>query len=419
MATVASPQPAGRSRLNLKDFVVPAHFPRVSVDLDALKVAAIIPAYRPEELTAKLVEDLVRWNPRIRVYVVDDCTPPNPLSTRIFEKIAAVSPEVVLLRTPVNTLKAGALNYALAYIRAAKDGPLPDVILSLDDDVVVVPSTVRNLVAELVSLDHMGAVCSQCRVLNKNKNLLTRLQGLEYLGFNATRLADEGFYRGPLVMHGMLTAFRAKALFAAGGFAEGHLIEDYEMTTRLKTQGWSVKLAVGSPAWTVVPETFSRWWRQRARWSYGGITVITKAKQLTAVLQDVIGHGVFFATVIMIALMLVFEGEDRIPTQIAYWVIGLSAIQLTLWYGFLLWLMRLYKEKDRYDWLIRISMVPEFIYTNVLTIILMGSYLFLVFNILTREVTTKSRTVSRRLVAIGAALFALCGYTRSWGTRIQ
>src|SRR3989338_3547481 len=116
MATVASPQPAGRSRLNLKDFVVPAHFPRVSVDLDALKVAAVIPTYRPEELTAKLVEDLVRWNPRVRVYVVDDCTPSDAASIRIFQKIAAVSDQVTLLRTPVNKLKAGALNYALEYI---------------------------------------------------------------------------------------------------------------------------------------------------------------------------------------------------------------------------------------------------------------------------------------------------------------
>ena len=75
---------------------------------------------------------------------------------------------------------------------------MPDVILTLDDDVVISPTTVQNLVAELMSGTNLGAVCSQCAVLNKNKNILTRLQGLEYLGFNATRLADEGFYGGPV-----------------------------------------------------------------------------------------------------------------------------------------------------------------------------------------------------------------------------
>ena len=293
---------------------------------------------------------------------------------------------------------------------------MPDVILSLDDDIVVAPSTVRNLVVELMSYQHLGAVCSQCRVLNKNNNMLTRLQGLEYVGFNATRLADEGFYRGPLVMHGMLTAFRVAALKEVQGFADGHLIEDYEITTRLKDLGWSVKLALNAPAWTVVPDTFSKLWRQRARWSYGGITVITKTKYFSSVLQDLIGHSVFFATVGMIALMALFRGDDRIPIEIARLVIALSFLQLLLWYSFQLWLMRLYKEKDARDWIIRISMVPEFIYTNILTLVVVGSYFFLTFNVLTRRLRRSGNVVARRCVAIGAVVFSFCGYMESWGT---
>ncbi|MDO8514318.1 MAG: glycosyltransferase family 2 protein [bacterium] len=418
MASLVSAKPAKKG-VNLKNFVLPTRYPRASFDFETAHVVAIIPTYKPEELTVKLVADLTKWNPHIRVIVVDDCTPQSAESTRIFGEISSISERVTLLRTPVNKLKAGALNHALEHIWERKDEYVPDVILSLDDDIVIAPSTIRNLVTELMSYPHLGAVCSQCGVLNKNKNFLTRLQGLEYLGFNATRLADEGFYWGPLVMHGMLTAFRVSALREVGKFAEGHLIEDYEMTSRLKTHRWGVKLAVGSPARTVVPESFSRLWRQRARWSYGGITVITKVKYFSAVLQDLIGHGVFFATVLTITLLLVFKGSDRIPTQIAYWVIMMSLLQLALWYGFQLWLMRLYKEKDRYDWLIRISIVPEFVYTNVLTVILMGSYLFLLFNILTHAVTKQSRMLVRRLAALGAALFSACGYTKTWGTRMN
>src|SRR3989338_3632033 len=181
-----------------------------------------------------------------------------------------------MLRTPVNKLKAGALNYALEHIWRECHSYAPDVVLTLDDDIVVLPMTVENLVTELMTGDDLGAVCSQCHVLNKNANLLTRLQGLEYMGFNATRLADDGFFMGPLVMHGMLTAFRASALIEVGGFAERHLIEDYEITSRLKESGWSVKSAPNSDAWTIVPENFSTLWRQRTRWSYGGITVVDK-----------------------------------------------------------------------------------------------------------------------------------------------
>ncbi len=381
----------------------------------------MIPTYEPDELTGKLVEDIVRWNPEVLVYVVDDCTPQDRTeSIEVIRKIAASSGKITVLRTPSNTLKAGALNYALKHIFARKNTNAPDVILTLDDDIVITSSTVRNLVTELMTYDHLGAVCSQCRVLNKNKNLMTRLQGLEYLGFNATRLADEGFFRGPLVMHGMLAAFRVSALEEVGGFAEGHLIEDYEITTRLKSCGWSVKSAVSAHAWTIVPENFSKLWRQRTRWSYGGLTVVDGVKYLPSVLQDLIGHGMFWATILMIDLLVVsvvFSSSGYVPPQIPGWIIALSLFQLAIWHVFQLWLMRMYKEKDVYDWIIRISILPEFIYINVLTFILMGSYFFFFFNILTHSVTEKSSVFSRRVVNIGHTLFRVFGYSKHWGTR--
>src|SRR3989344_717665 len=420
-ASNLSPQKNARpisNGVNLKNFVVPTRHRRSAFDLKEARVVAIIPTYKPERLTTKLALDLTQWNPDIRVVVVDDCTPVDYTEgAAIFARIRSVRDRITVLRTPVNRMKAGALNYALEHIFALGDEDMPDVILSLDDDIVIERETVRNLVTTLMSDERLGAACSQSRVLNKNKNLLTRLQGLEYVGFNATRLADEGFYRGPLVMHGMLTAFRVSALREVGRFAEGHLIEDYEITTRLKTRGWSVKLAGSSPAWTMVPETFSKLWRQRTRWSYGGITVITKVTYLPSVLQDLIGHGVFFVTVIMIGLMLVFRSTSTVPTHITDWIVGLSLLQLALWYAFQLWLMGLYRERDRYDWIIRVSLLPEFIYTNILTFIVLGSYLFLLFNMLTHAVTRQSGSVVRRLTALGAALFAVCGYTKGWGTR--
>ncbi|MBI2004816.1 glycosyltransferase family 2 protein [Patescibacteria group bacterium] len=408
--------------INFKNFILPTRATKSFFDVEKTSVCAIIPTYKPGELTVTLVEDLIRWNPRLAVYVVDDCTPRDEKDPfQIFEKIARVSSRITLLRTPANALKAGALNYALKYIFEGKKEYMPDVILTLDDDVVVSPTTVQNLVAELMSDNNLGAVCSQCAVLNKDKNLLTRLQGLEYLGFNATRLADEGFYGGPLVMHGMLTAFRARALFGAGGFAEKHLIEDYEITARLKTRGWRVKAAINAYAWTKVPERFSVLWRQRTRWSYGGITVIAKAKRAAPVLQDLLGHGVFFSTVLMIDLLIVLTlfGGGAAHPQLARWIIGLSLLQVAVWYLFQLWLMRFYKEKDRYDWVLRASMVPEFVYSNILTLVVVGSYLFFIFTMLTRTVTQKNGLVPQGLVTRCRKLFLLVGYTDGWGTRVS
>jgi len=410
-----------KTKLELKHFVLPSKYERTPFEYEKISVSAIIPTYKPGHLTLRLVEDLARWNPNIDIYLVDDSTPEGyPESNMVFTRAVAVSDRVMLLRTPVNTLKAGALNFGLKHIFAEERQNWPDVVLTLDDDILISQGTVKNLVMELMSVEELGAVCSQCRVLNKNKNLLTRLQSLEYLGFNATRLADEGFFRGPLVMHGMLTAFKAEALRTVRGFAEGHLIEDYEITTRLKTAGWSVKSAIDSEAWTVVPETFGKLWKQRTRWSYGGITVIDNVKYLPSVIQDLIGHATFWATIIMLDILIVgslLGAGSGVSPEIPYAIIALSVFQLAIWYVFQLWLMGLYKDKDAYDWLIRASLVPEFIYANVLTLVLVGSYFFLFFNILTRSVTRRSSLLTRNIVAGGRAFFRACGYSKGWGTR--
>jgi cellulose synthase/poly-beta-1,6-N-acetylglucosamine synthase-like glycosyltransferase len=349
--------------------------------------------------------------------VVDDCTPAdNADSMEVLARLRALSPRVTVLRTPTNRLKAGALNLGLAHLLAQKGPHTPAVVLTLDDDVVIGPSTVAALTQALLADPGLGAVCSRASVLNKNKNLLTRLQGLEYVGYNAIRLADQGFVRGPLVMHGMLTAFRTRALRQAGPFAEAHLIEDYEMTTRLKTLGWDVRAALDAHSWTEVPETLGAFWRQRTRWSLGGVQVVLATRDRSVIIQDVLGHGVFIATLVVLLFLLLAPGSGSFPPWVAIVIISLSCVQLISWYALQLWLMRWYKEKDAWDWLLRASLIPELLFSNIMTLVLLGSYAYVGFNALARRLSTGGR-VGRGLVWVVNEGFRIAGYSGRWGTR--
>jgi cellulose synthase/poly-beta-1,6-N-acetylglucosamine synthase-like glycosyltransferase len=401
----------------ISNFVRPERYDSTFFDVFSVRVAAIVPTYKPGDLTVKLIKDIVAWNPEIQIYVVDDCTPETYAGAfPIFQEIAGLGERVTLMRTPVNRLKAGALNFALRSIFLLKKSVRPEVVVTLDDDVVINQHTIRNLVIELMRHEKIGAVCSQCLVYNRTKNILTRLQSLEYQGFNATRLADEGFFGGPLVMHGMLTAFRTRALKEVGGFKEKHLIEDYEITARLKERGWHVKSAVNAKAWTLVPETLTSLWRQRTRWSYGGMMVVASMNKFVPVIQDVIGHGVFIATILMINAMLFLSG-DGVPHVLADWILVVAFVHLGIWYGFQMWLMRLYRERDAFDWVIRGTLILEFVYSNVMTLVLIGSYLFFGFNLLARAVSETSNTALQSIIAFGRRLFLDFGYTEGWGTR--
>ncbi|MBC7836269.1 glycosyltransferase family 2 protein [Acetobacteraceae bacterium] len=393
-------------------FAIPYNF-KVRNDFtkeENVLVAAIVPSFKPGILTVRLVEDLLRWNESLEIYVVDDCTPNLYEETfGFFTRIKGLSDRVTVLRTPINKMKAGAINYALAHI--GKRGVQPEIIITLDDDVMIDKYTVQKLVEGVMADPHIGAACSQCRVLNKNVNILTRLQGLEYLGFNAVRLADEGFFFGPLVMHGMLTAFRLQALTDVGGFAENHLIEDYEVTARLKGAGWHVRLAPNAYAWTEVPETFSQLWKQRTRWIYGGLTILARVKFLPALIQDIIGHAMFLATLTLVIISVLFASAGRLSPEFLKTIVFLSIAQVVILYVFQLWLMRFYAEKDRTDWALRILLIPEFLYANVLSLVLVGAYIFGFFNFLTQTIPELSIVRSLR-----AAFFKL-GYTNAWGTR--
>lgn len=120
---------------------------------------------------------------------------------------------------------------------------------------------------------------------------------------------------------------------------------------------------------------------------------------------------------LLIGILLFMRGAGDVPPVLADTVIALSVLQLGISYAFQLFLMRFYKEKDLWDWLIRLLLLPEFFYSYVMTLALIGSYVFHSFNVLKRRVLG-STLIERLLVVNIERLFRAIGYTEgAWGTR--
>ncbi len=384
-------------------------------------IVALIPTYKPTTSTYRLANNLFKWHSNIHVIVVDDSTPinyKNRKSLGVLSRLKLLSRKekrVKVLRTPQNRLKAGALNFGLMYIRTRKIKP--NVVITFDDDVIINRKTLPEMVRALYADSKIGCVCSLCRVKNKNKNVLTRLQALEYQGFNITKIADDGFLRGPLVMQGMLTAFRYKAMRQVKGFTPLHLIEDYDITARIKQAGWHAAIAARAEAWTYVPEHFADLWRQRVRWSFGGIGVVFSFwKSLYTVFQDLVGHLLYLSLLFLIIASFIVPNHMNVPPLLVQALIFVALVQFLLSFGFNIVMMKSYDERDRFDWLLKISILPEFIYSNMLSLVVLGSYLFFVFNLLTRRIKNTG-SLPGRLKDLGAKMFNKLGYSLAWGTR--
>jgi biofilm PGA synthesis N-glycosyltransferase PgaC len=372
-------------------------------------IVVIIPSHKPDQLTTQLITNILDFNDdlNLRVVVVNDCSPSDRL--HYFEQFPTINPDKVeVITTPRNTLKAGAINYALNHLK--ENSINVDIVITMDDDVIIRRGTIKSLVIQLRKNPHYGAVCSLAQVANKNKNLLTRLQGLEYAQFNMIRIADDGYLSGPLVMHGMATAFRHGALRHIHGFTENHLVEDYDITARLKDVGWKVGIAPNSRAYTIVPENLPQLWRQRVRWFTGGVQIVTSHHNILSIFQDILGHTLFLSNLGLILLSLVFE-KNTYSHDISFLLLLVSLIVFFGCYIFSVLTLKYYIDRDKKDVLIRLLVIPEFIYASFLTIILFGSYLFHI-NKVVKKVLFRGKVET---VTPVDRLFDKFGYSFKWG----
>ena len=168
-------------------------------------------------------------------------------------------------------------------------------------------------------------------------------------------------------------------------------------------------------AWTEAPERLRDFWRQRTRWSLGGVRLVLEAKDKSVVIQDVLGHIVFIATLALIATLLVLKGAGA-PSGLLRVIVALSVLQFAAWYALQVWLMRWYPEKDAWDWLLRVSLVPELLFSSIMTLVVLGSYSFMLFSAASRTLARRG-SVAARAAALGTSLFAKIGYSDGWGTR--
>ncbi|MEW6610269.1 MAG: glycosyltransferase family 2 protein [Patescibacteria group bacterium] len=391
--------------------------------LTSVSVSAIIPTYKPPQELKALVHILLTQSCVRQVVVVDDATPTG--WEEFFASLARMaeglgrSGDLTVLQLTSNNKRAGAVNRGLTAL-TAPPSPLHDVLV-LDDDVVLSAHTILSLVETLHTSDQLGAVCTQARVSNRHENILTRLQGLEYVGFNVARIADRGFLLGPLIMHGLASLIRSTVLVnELKGYDQTQLLEDYDLTVRIKSCGYHVALADPAIAGTVVPASFGQLWRQRVRWQYGGLRVIAHHwRQVYAVLPDLISHFLTLTLLGAIIISLVWHqsgnGESTLITIVRATSIGMSVvfymIQLCI-------TIMLDKGKDWWDVLIRMMIIPELMYSMMLSLILFGSYIFYCYTVFRKRLSTpQTHSLVRAAIHFIDAWFRVCGYTTTWGTK--
>ena len=234
-------------------------------------LSIVIPCYNEEKSIGKTIDNLVKngYSNLKKIIVVDDRSTDN--SYKIMKKYEKKYPGLVkAVQTKKNTGNAaGAKNYGAKFVRT-------ELIGFTDADSFPEVGAIEKTIG-FFDDPKVGAVTSTVLVQNR-KNILCRLQAIEYIVIKFTRKLLE-FVDSIYVTPGPLAIYRRSIFEEIGGFDEKNLTEDIEITWNLLAHGYKIKMSAPSKVYSIAPTKIKAWFKQRIRWNMGGVQTMIKHRK--------------------------------------------------------------------------------------------------------------------------------------------
>ena len=206
---------------------------------------------------------------KLTVTVVDDCSTDDSYEWAC--KAAREHPNVTILRNPYNMGKRKGINHAVRQSQA-------EIIVSIDSDVTVFPSALRELVSRFTGPD-VAAVGGRIHVSNPNVNWLTKLQTIKYY-FGQEHLKNlERSLRSVMCLSGCLTAYRRHVLMQLEPILENRNLlgvpikygEDRFLTRQIVKAGYRTVQCIDAMCFTKAMVDLKSYFNQQLRWKRSNI----------------------------------------------------------------------------------------------------------------------------------------------------
>ncbi len=232
-------------------------------------ISVIIPARNEEKTIGSCIESVLENNyPRKEIIVVDDGSEDNTyLIAKKYEETGIVK----VVRKEPSEYKASAVNYGLLFTRG-------EIVLSLDADTLISRDSLE-WIARYFEDERLVAGSGNLKVLNRNVNILTKLQAYEYfISFDMGR-RTQSLLRTLLIIPGAASIYR-RSLLESLGSVDRVFAEDFDVTLKFHKVRGKLIFMPEVLAWTDVPVNWRSWIRQRIRWSRGQIHSLRRHSQL-------------------------------------------------------------------------------------------------------------------------------------------
>ena len=249
----------------------PSQWPSIVVQLPVYNEAFVV------ERLLRAVAALEYPRDQLTIQVLDDSRDPTTrIIARVVSELSKQGVPIEHLRRPDRTgYKAGALAFGLERSDA-------ELVAIFDADFVPAPKTLERLVARLCSDPACALAQARWAYLNRDRSLLTRAQAIFLDGHFS--IEQYGRNRGGQFFNfnGTAGVWRRAAIEQAGGWSWDTITEDLDLSYRAQMAGWRFAYIDDVACPSELPESWSAFRTQQARWVRGSLE--TARKHLSSLL---------------------------------------------------------------------------------------------------------------------------------------
>jgi len=225
---------------------------------------------------------------RMEILIGDDST--QKAVSRKLDDFARRHPMILVTRRRKKTgFKAGNLNHMLKESSG-------EIIVNFDSDFIPPKDFLRKVVPEFVRDESMGFVQAKWDYMNMTQNLVSRFATAVLMMYHNV-LAHLNNYAGVPLLFGSGQAVRKEVLEDLGGWHEGHVTEDVDLSVRALEAGWKSKYCSDVKVSGEVPFTAEGFFKQQKRWAYGNTKTFMDHKRWI-----MLGKNLYITQRIMITL---------------------------------------------------------------------------------------------------------------------
>lgn len=229
--------------------------------------SVLIPCHNEQAQIGDTIAQLLALRyPNYEIIAIDDGSTDD--TARILKSLCQHHDKVRAVYLKENQGKGAALNIGTLVARG-------DLLLTIDADALLTPDALHWMAWHFAHFPRVGAVTGNPRILNRT-SLLAKIQTGEFATIIGLIKRTQRLLGKVLTVSGVIAAFRKTALHSAGYWDTDMVTEDIDITWKLEKNFWDVRYEPRATCWIYVPETIKGLWRQRMRWSQGGVEVLKR-----------------------------------------------------------------------------------------------------------------------------------------------